>query len=154
MAVTLQKEQRNKYEHNVPKTIKLDFKMRNLFFLLLFVPVFAFSQGGASLESITSALNAGDADALSKYFAPNVEISIEDKEQVYAKAKATEVVRNFFNTNKPKSFNQMHKGVSRENSDQYSIGNLSSATGNYRVYLYLKVNGNNLSIQEMRFDKE
>lgn len=128
--------------------------MRNLFFLFLFAPVIAFSQGGSNLESITTALNAGDADALSKYFAPNVEISIEDKEQVYAKAKATEVVRNFFNTNKPKSFSQMHKGVSRENSDQYSIGNLTSANGNYRVYLYLKVSGSNLTIQEMRFDKE
>ena len=142
------------YEHIVPKTIKLDIKMRNLFFLLLFAPAIAISQGGTSLESITSALNAGDADALSKYFAPSVEISIQDKEQVYAKAKATEVVRNFFNTNQPKSFSQMHKGVSRENSDQYCIGNLASASGNYRVYLYLKVNGSNLSIQEIRFDKE
>lgn len=128
--------------------------MRNLFFLLLFAPAIAFSQGGTSLESITSALNTGDVDALSKYFAPNVEISIEDKEQVYAKAKAAEVVRNFFNSNKPKSFSQMHKGVSRENSDQYCIGNLTSASGNYRVYLYLKVSGANLSIQEIRFDKE
>jgi hypothetical protein len=128
--------------------------MRNLFFLLLFVPAFTFAQGNTSLESITAALNAGDADALSKYFAPNVEISIQDKEQVYTKAKATEVVRTFFNSNKPKSFSQMHKGTSRENSDQYSIGNLSTASGNYRVYLYLKVGGANLSIQEIRFDKE
>ena len=128
--------------------------MRNLFFLLLFVPAFAFSQTNASLESITSALNAGDVEALSKYFAPNVEIPIQDQEQVYAKAKATEVVRSFFNSNKPKSFSQMHKGMSRESSDQYCIGNLASTTGNYRVYLYLKVNGANLSIQEIRFDKE
>ena len=128
--------------------------MRNLFFLLLFVPAFAFSQTNASLESITSALNAGDVEALSKYFVPNVEISIQDQEQVYAKAKATEVVCSFFNSNKPKSFSQMHKGMSRESSDQYCIGNLASTTGNYRVYLYLKVNGANLSIQEIRFDKE
>lgn len=128
--------------------------MRNLFFLLLFIPAISFGQTNASLDAITSALNAGDVDALSKYFSSNVEISIQDKEQVYAKAKATEVVRTFFNTNKPKSFNQMHKGTSRENSDQYCIGNLNSANGNYRVYLYLKVTGNNLSIQEIRFDKE
>ena len=128
--------------------------MRNLFFLLLFAPAIAFSQGATSLESITSALNTGDVDALSKYFANDVEISIQDKEQTYAKAKATEVVRTFFNTNKPKSFSQMHKGTSRENSDQYCIGNLVSANGNYRVYLYLKVSGSNLSIQEIRFDKE
>ena len=129
--------------------------MKNLFFLLIFAPMTTFAyQGNPTLEAITSALNSGDADALSKYFADNVEISIQDKEQVYAKAKALDVVRSFFNSNKPKSFSQMHKGVSRENSDQYCIGNLVSANGNFRVYLYLKVSGSNLSIQEIRFDKE
>jgi hypothetical protein len=128
--------------------------MRNLFFLLFFAPMVAFGQSNVSLEAITNALNAGDADALSKYFSSNVEISIQDKEQVYSKAKAVEVVRTFFNSNKPKSFSQVHKGVSRENSDQYCIGNLTSENGTYRVYLYLKVGGTNLSIQEIRFDKE
>jgi len=128
--------------------------MRNLLFLLLFAPCFAFIQANPNLEAITNALNTGDADALSKFFADNVEISIQEKEQVYAKAKAIDVVRTFFHTNKPKSFSQVHKGTSRENSDQYCIGNLTAANGTYRVYLYLKVNGSNLSIQEMRFDKE
>lgn len=129
--------------------------MRNLFFLLLFAPALAFAnQGNPSLEAITNALNKADADALSKYFADNVEISIQDKEQVYAKAKALEVVRAFFSSNKPTSFVQVHKGTSRENSDQYCIGTMAATSGTYRVYLYLKVNGNNLSIQEIRFDKE
>ena len=129
--------------------------MKNLFFLLIFAPMTAFAyQGNPTLEAITSALNSGDADALSKYFADNVEISIQDKEQVYAKSKALDVVRGFFSSNKPKSFSQVHKGTSRENSDQYCIGNLTATSGNYRVYLYLKVSGDSLSIQEMRFDKE
>jgi hypothetical protein len=129
--------------------------MKNLFFLLFFAPVVAFAnQGNPTLEAITSALNTGDADALSKYFSDNVEISIQDKEQVYAKAKALDVLRNFFTSNKPTSFSQVHKGTSRENSDQYCIGNMSATNGNFRVYLYLKVNGDSLSIQEMRFDKE
>jgi hypothetical protein len=129
--------------------------MKNLLFLLLFAPMIALAnQGNPSLEAISTALAAGDADALSKYFADNVEISIQDKEQTYAKAKATEVLRAFFGSSQPKSFSQVHKGTSRENSDQYCIGNLSGAAGTYRVYLYLKVSGNNLSIQEIRFDKE
>ena len=129
--------------------------MKNLFFLLIFAPMTTFAyQGNPTLEAITSALNSGDADALSKNFADNVEISIQDKEQTYTKAKATEVIRSFFGSNQPKSFTQVHKGTSRENSDQYCIGNMVGASGNYRVYLYLKVNGNNLSIQEIRFDKE
>ena len=130
-------------------------RMKNLLFLILFVPFAAHAdQGNPVLESISRALGAGDADGLAKFFGDNVEISILDKEQTYTKAKATEVVRGFFNTNKPKSFDQVHKGTSRENSDQYCIGNLMTVSGNYRVYLYLKVNGSNVTVQEIRFDKE
>lgn len=129
--------------------------MRNLLFLLMFAPLALLAnQGNPTLDAISRALGAGDVDALSKYFADNVEISVQDKEQLYPKAKATDVIRSFFGTNKPRAFAQVHQGTSRENSDQYCIGNLSSASGTYRVYLYLKASGNNITIQEMRFDKE
>lgn len=128
--------------------------MKNVLFLLLFAPFALMAdQGNPSLEAIAKALSSGDADALSKYFADNVEISILDKEQLYPKAKATEAVRSFFDSNKPKSFSQVHQGSSRESSDQYCIGNMSATTGSYRVYIYLKVNGSSTSIQEIRFDK-
>lgn len=125
-----------------------------MLFLLLLAP-FAVSayQGNPSLEAITKALNAGDADGLYKYFADNIEISILDNEQLVPKAKALEAVRSFFDTSKPKSFNQVHQGTSRENSDQYCIGNMTASNGSYRVYIYLKVNGGSTSIQEIRFDK-
>jgi hypothetical protein len=129
--------------------------MKNLLFLIAFAPAVLFAkQGNPSLETIAAALNTGDVETLSKYFADNVEISIQDKEQVYRKGEATEVMRGFFNSNKPKAFSQVHKGTSRENSDQYCIGNLSASSGNYRVYLYLKVTGANMLIQEIRLDKE
>lgn len=125
-----------------------------MLFLLLFAP-FALmaNQGNPSLEAIAKALSAGDVDALSKYFADNVEISILDNEQQVSKAKATDTLRSFFNSSKPKSFSQVHQGTSRENSDQYCIGNMTAANGSYRVYIYLKMNGANASIQEIRFDK-
>ena len=129
--------------------------MKNLILVLLFAPAFAFAtQGNPGLEIISTALNTGDIETLSKYFAVNVEISIQDREQIYPKAKATEVLRAFFDSNKPKAFNQVHKGTSRESSDQYCIGNLSASTGTYRVYLYLKVSGDSATIQEIRLDKQ
>ncbi len=116
--------------------------MKNMLFLLLFAPLtLVANQGNPSLEAIAKALSTGDVETLSKYFADNVEVSILDKEQLYPRAKATEAVRSFFNTNKPKSFSQVHQGSSRENSDQYCIGNLSAATGS------------NASIEEIRFDR-
>ncbi|MBU6341208.1 MAG: DUF4783 domain-containing protein [Bacteroidetes bacterium] len=129
--------------------------MKNLLFVLLLVPAVMWAnQGNPSLETISAALNTGDVETLSKYFADNVEISIQDKEQVYRKADAADVLRNFFTANKAKNFSQVHKGASRENSDQYCIGNLSAGNNNYRVYLYLKVSGANMFIQEIRLDKE
>jgi hypothetical protein len=129
--------------------------MKNLLFFLIFAPVVAFGNtGNPGLEVISNALNTGDIATLSKYFADNVEISILDKEQIYPKAKATEVIRAFFDTNKPKSFSQVHKGTSRGNSDEYCIGNMTANSGNYRIYLYLKVTGNSVNIKEMRINKE
>ena len=128
--------------------------MKTLIFVLLFSPAFLFAQGATGLDAISAALNSGDVETLSKYFSDNVEISSQDKEQIYTKAKAADVLRSFFDANKPKSFSQVHKGTSRESSDQYCIGNLSAVTGDYRVYLYLKVSGNSISIQEIRMDKQ
>jgi len=128
--------------------------MRNMLFLLLFAPfVVLADQGNPTLDAISRALSSGDADALSQYLADNVEVSILDKEQSCSKAKATGLIRAFFDANKPKGFSQVHQGTSRENSDQYCIGNLSSTTGTYRVYIYLKVGGGSTTIQEIRFDK-
>lgn len=132
--------------------------MKNLIFVLLLSPLVALAHANAQpnpgLDAIAKALGTGDVESLSKYFADNVEISIQDKEQTYAKTQATDVVRDFFNTNKPKGFTQVHNGTSRESSDQYCIGNLSANNGTYRVYIYLKANGATLTIQEIRFDKE
>lgn len=129
--------------------------MRKLLFLFLFLPFSAFSyQGNPSLEAISKALSTGDVETLSKYFGDNVEIAVNDNEQLVPKAKAAEIVRAFFNQHKPKSFQQVHQGASRESSDQYCIGNLAAGSGNYRVYIYLKTVGSSVTIRELRFDEE
>ena len=130
--------------------------MKNLFFVFLFVPMalFATAQSNPGLDAVSKALSTGDVETLSKYFAGNVEVSIQDKEQLYSKAQAMEVVKSFFAANKPKEFNQVHNGTSRGSTDQYCIGNLTATTGTYRVYLYFKTTDANMVIQEIRFDKE
>jgi Domain of unknown function (DUF4783) len=110
-------------------------------------------QGNPVIEAITRALNAADADALAQYFGAKVQISIGDDEQTLDKAKATDALKAFFATNKPAGYASMHSGKSKENSDQYTIGNLNTGTGTYRVYIYLKTSGSTQTIQEIRFDK-
>lgn len=106
-----------------------------------------------NLNAITKAISEGNAEALGQYFDQSVEVSVLDNEDVYAKAQAIKVVKDFFAQNKPKSFSQVHQGTSKGNDSQYCIGNLVTATGTFRVYIYLKVSGNNYTIQELRFDE-
>ena len=107
-----------------------------------------------SFNPIATAMSTGNADALSKYFDSDVEISIADKEEIYEKDKAKTVLVDFFGKNKPKSFSQVHQGASKGKDTQYCIGEMPTAGGSYRVYLYMKIAGDQYVIQEMRFDKQ
>lgn len=113
-------------------------------------PVAAAQQVVSNLDDITRAINSGDADALGRYFADNIEIAINDNEQQYNKTKAVDVVRAFFNSARPQSFSTVHQGNSREaGGGQYCIGDLKAGQGKYRVYVYLK----SAQIHELRFEK-
>ena len=129
--------------------------MKTLLFLLFFAPT-AQSQPiepPANIANITKAISDGDAASLSAFFDSTIEIAILDEEDIYSKEEATQKVKAFFSTAKPTSYSQVHKGKSKGKDSQYCIGNLTTTSGNYRVYIYLKVKDSNTLIQEMRFDK-
>ena len=106
------------------------------------------------LEQISIAIRSGDADKISEYFDTNVEITILDKEAVYSKAQAKQVLKDFFNKNKPKSFQIVHKGESKD-AAKYGIGTLiTTANKSFRTYIYIKQNNSKYYIQELRFEQE
>jgi hypothetical protein len=127
--------------------------MKNLLFAFLLVP-FVGSAHNANLGGITEAISKGDATELSKYFDQSVEIALLDEEDVYNKAQAESIIKDFFGKNKPTSFSQVHQGTSKGQDSKYCIGNLTTSTATFRVYIYMKVVGENYTIQELRFDKE
>ena len=107
-----------------------------------------------NLDSITTALSQGNVEVLATYFDESVEISVADEEDVYDKAEAKTILADFFATNKPSKFDQVHKGTSKGQDSVYCIGNLNTSTKSYRVYVFLRVDGGKQFIQELRFDAE
>ena len=106
------------------------------------------------LDQISLAIRSGDADKISEYFDTNVEITILDKEAVYSKAQAKQVLKDFFNKNKPKSFQIVHKGESKD-AAKYVIGTLiTTANKSFRTYIYIKQKSSKYYIQELRFEQE
>lgn len=105
-------------------------------------------------DNISMAIRTGDAKQLSRYFNTNVDLTILNQEEVYSKAQAEQIVKDFFSKNTPKSFSIIHNGLSKEGS-KYAIGNLITTQGaNYRTYMYIKQSGGTEFIQELRFEKE
>ena len=106
-----------------------------------------------NIAPITKALSEGDAATLSNYLDNSVEITVLTAQNVYDKAQATKALGDFFAKNKPRSFNAVHQGSSKGSSSHYTIGDLASASGTYRVYLYYKSVGEKPVIQEIRIEK-
>jgi Domain of unknown function (DUF4783) len=125
-----------------------------IFVFLMFAPLAAFSASvNPGLDAISSALSTGDVSALVKFCGDQTSITLNDQEKTCTKAQAAEILRSFFAGNKPQTFNAMHKGQSRENSDLYCIGKMTTTSGGYRVSIYYKETASGVSIQAMKFDK-
>lgn len=102
-------------------------------------------------DEIGGAIRSGDSHAISKFFGTNVDLTIVNQEEMYSKAQAEQLLKDFFTKNTPVTFVIIHRGVSKEGS-KYAIGTLTTSQGvAYRTYFYIKQNGNASLIQELRF---
>ena len=59
-------------------------------------------------ENISSAIRTGDSKQLSRFFNTSVDLTILNKEEVYSKAQAEQIIKDFFSKNTPKSFTIIH----------------------------------------------
>lgn len=106
-----------------------------------------------NLSSISKAIGEGDATALGTYFDNNIDLTILTKQDILPRTKAVEQITQFFAKNKPKSFSPVHQGSSKGNGSHYTIGDMSTTAGTFRVYLYYRASGDKAIIQEMRIEK-
>jgi len=126
--------------------------MKTMIFCILAgsIPVLS----GLNVAEITRAISRGDADGISAYFDDSVELAILNEEDVYNRTEASNKLRTFFSQYPPKGYSQVHRGTSKSKDSVYCIGNLITDKAVFRVYIYMRVNGEQHLIQEVRFDKE
>jgi hypothetical protein len=105
-------------------------------------------------EDISNAIRSNDARQLSGFFGPTLDLTILNQEDVYSKAQAELILKDFFAKNACKSFTILHKGSSKEGT-QYAIGTMVTASGkNYRVSFYLKNTAGKIVLQELRIEND
>ncbi|MEA3318026.1 MAG: DUF4783 domain-containing protein [Bacteroidota bacterium] len=103
-------------------------------------------------RDITIAFKVGNAKELARYFNNNIELVILDKEDVYSKAQAEQIIDNFFTDHFPKTFKIIHQGGKDES--QFAIGKLVTFNGTFRVYVLLKTKNEKAFIHQLRIEKE
>lgn len=103
-------------------------------------------------DGVISSLKTGNASALSEYFNQNIELVVLDKDDVYSKDQAKQLVQSFFNNNTAQRFNIIHQGG--KDGAHYAIGNLTTNKGIFRVYFLIKVNGKESYIHQLRIEKQ
>ncbi|MEM1326483.1 MAG: DUF4783 domain-containing protein [Bacteroidota bacterium] len=127
--------------------------MMRFVILMIALPLFAFQQSASSsMASITRAMSSGNATAVGTHFDDNVELSLPSEDGIYGKAKAVEKLNQFFGQHTIKGFSQVHEGSSKGNAAKYCIGNLQTDKGNFRVYMFVEVDQNRYSLQELRIE--
>ena len=87
-------------------------------------------------SSIEKGFRTGDAKLVAFYFAPNIDFSLLDQEELYSKTQAEQVLKTFFLENKSLKFSIIHEGSSVET--KYFICALQTSKGNYRITVNAK----------------
>lgn len=101
---------------------------------------------------ITLAIKTGNASELSKYMNSTVELLLLDKEDFYKKNVAETILKDFFNEYRTIDYLTRHQGA--RNDAQYSIGNLKTEKGDFRVYFLLKKVDQELLIHQIRIEPD
>ncbi len=102
-------------------------------FIFVLIANISFAQDA---NSLFKAIGNSDVTTLSANFSNDMEICIGTKQDFYTKAEAKARLTKFFSEINPKSSNFLHKGNAKDNSSEYSVGELNSAKGKYRVFIY------------------
>ena len=106
----------------------------------------------SSIDEVITALKAGNAADLARFFDNTVEINMPNKSNDYSKSQGELVLKDFFSSNTVKGFTVIHKG---ENSgSQYCIGTLLTKTGSYRTTIYMKQKGDKQVLQGITFENK
>lgn len=93
----------------------------------------------------------GNTEALSAWFADNLDISILARQSNASRAQAKQIIKAFFTNYTPRSFTITHT-AGRDNM-KYILGDLYAGGETFRMTLFVCCKGRNYEIQQIKIDR-
>ncbi len=93
----------------------------------------------------------GDAECLSAWFDDNLEISILSDESTASKAQAKQILKAFFASHTPQSFDINH--AAEKSNMKYVLGSLTAGGENFTVTIFVSSKGDSYKIQQLKIER-
>jgi hypothetical protein len=127
------------------------FMNRLLVLLLTLVFNLGLQAQDVTRDKVVQAMRTGNATDLAAQFIPNIDLTVKETSEVYSRSQAEQIIRKFFNDHPPVDLVIEHSGVSKF-GDKYFIGILRTRNGYFRVTFFLKKNGDQMQVKQLRIE--
>jgi len=111
----------------------------------------AFPQSEELFSKIELAIKSGEADSLSKWFAPTLDIEVLGDAHICSKNHAKQIIKDFFAKYSPKNFSFIHQ--SGKGQMKYGIGNFYAGGERFRITLFVSDEKDSPRIQQIRVER-
>jgi len=108
---------------------------------------------GDIVDSLSTLFKSANSKEISKNFSPSVELTINEDEDVYTKAQAEQILREFFTKNTPVNSTVVHL-INTNPNYRFVILSLSTKNSKFRVAITLKKTANTFFITELRIEPD
>ncbi|NOZ45577.1 MAG: DUF4783 domain-containing protein [Chlorobi bacterium] len=103
-------------------------------------------------SEIIYALKTGNTEKLVTFFKPEIELSVNGNNNTYSLAQAENILKRFFNENKPVSFKILHEG--NQSDAYYLIGTLITEDNTFRTSIFMRTISKKNYIYQLRIENE
>lgn len=111
----------------------------------------ATTSGDDVFVPVSKYIAAGNSEALSAWFADNLEIAVLARESDASRAQARQIVKSFFDSYTPRSFDITHT-AGRANM-KYALGNLKAGGETFVVTIFMSCKDNTYKIQQLKIER-
>ncbi|MDH6535318.1 DUF4783 domain-containing protein [Parabacteroides sp. 52] len=119
--------------------------------LITWALIFAFfTVQAADITPISTALKGGDASSLTAVIDKEVDMALPGSSKKCNAAEAVVMLNTFFSSNKPSGFTVLHHADKKENG--FFVGKLPTSSGEYRVNITYRAEGDKAIIQSIRIE--
>lgn len=138
----------------VPNISYIEMIKPLLFLFLFFIEIpYSYTLQGDIIDNLSTQFKSGNAKDIAANFSSSVELIIIDDEDVYSKAQAEQILRNFFTKYPPVKSTVVHL-INTNPNFRFGILSLQTKNGKFRVSITMKKSGTAFFITELRIEPD